>query len=66
MIEPASLSTRIKATTCLDCLLSLILETSTDRILKNAAFCVLPRNQRLIRRSQPKLTAQFQPLGRPG
>jgi len=47
MIEPASLSNQIEAATCLVYHLNLILETSINRIFKDAAFLVSLRLQRL-------------------
>jgi len=63
-IEPPSLSNPIKAATCLVYSLRLILKTSINRIFQDAAFFGLVLIPKANNQDQPKLFAQFYPLGR--
>jgi len=60
-IGPASLSNQIKVATCLVYLLSLIRETSLNRIFQDAAFFALALCFKAKTESQPKLRLNSNP-----
>jgi len=64
-IAPPSLNNQIRAATCLVYLLRLFFGTPLNKITEAAAFLTSYPDTKGGHPDQPKLTAQFQPLGRP-